>query len=57
MRPAGFLAGIASGAWSSFAYSIYCTHDQLFYAATWYSLATLALGAAGSFLAPRVCKW
>jgi hypothetical protein len=56
-RKAGFLAGIASGAWASLAYSLYCAHDQLFYAATWYSLATLALGVLGSFLAPRLCKW
>jgi hypothetical protein len=54
---AGFLAGIASGAWASFAYSVYCTHDQIFYAATWYTLATLALGGIGAVLAPRMCKW
>jgi hypothetical protein len=54
---AGFLAGIASGGWASFAYSVYCLHDQIFYAATWYTLATLALGGIGALLAPRVCKW
>jgi hypothetical protein len=56
-RQAGFLAGIASGAWASFAYSMHCPHDELFYAATWYTLAALLLGALGRWLAPRLCKW
>jgi hypothetical protein len=56
-KQAGFLAGLASGASASFAYSLYCGHDQMFYAATWYTLATMLLGVAGSLIAPRLCKW
>jgi hypothetical protein len=56
-KQAGFIAGLAAGAWASFAYSVFCRHDQLFYAATWYTLATLLLGGVGAFLAPRLCKW
>jgi hypothetical protein len=56
-KQAGFLAGLASGAWASFAYSLYCGHDQMFYAAAWYTLATMLLGVAGSLIAPRICKW
>jgi hypothetical protein len=56
-KQAGFIAGLAAGAWASFAYSVFCSHDQLFYAATWYTLATLLLGIVGAALAPRLCKW
>jgi hypothetical protein len=56
-KQAGFIAGLAAGAWASFAYSVFCSHDQLFYAATWYTLATVFLGIVGALLAPRLCKW
>jgi hypothetical protein len=56
-KQAGFIAGLAAGAWASFAYSVFCSHDQMFYAATWYTLATLLLGVVGAVLAPRLCKW
>ncbi len=53
----GIIAGGAAGAWASFAYSMYCAHNEAFYAGTWYTLATLLLAAIGGYLAPRVCKW
>ena len=56
-KQAGLLAGLASGAWASFAYSMHCGHDELFYAAIWYTLVTGLLGGLGWLLAPRLCRW
>jgi hypothetical protein len=53
----GYLTGAAAGAWASFAYSMHCTHDEMFYAGTWYSAATIALSLFGGLIAPRFCKW
>jgi hypothetical protein len=53
----GYLAGAASGAWASFSYSFYCGHDEMYYAGTWYTLATLGLSLVGGLIAPRICKW
>lgn len=54
---AGLLAGLASGAWAGFAYSMHCGHDELFYAGIWYTLVSLVLGGIGWFAARRLCKW
>jgi hypothetical protein len=54
---AGYIAGAAAGAWASFAYSLHCSHDEMFYAGTWYSAATIGLSLFGGFIAPRICKW
>jgi hypothetical protein len=56
-RRAGWLVGLAAGAFGTFAYNLYCPSSTVHYAAIWYSLAVLVSAIAGRVAAPRLLRW
>lgn len=54
---AGAMAGFASAALAASLYATHCTDDSPLFVATWYSLATLLVTAAGAVAGRRLLSW
>ncbi len=54
---AGLVAGIASGAFGVFTFSLHCPANDIVHIGIWHSAVVLAMGLAGRTLVPRLIKW
>lgn len=57
LRLAGFLAGLASGALSAFAYALHCPEASAVFVAIWYSAGIAIPAVIGTLLGPRLLRW
>lgn len=57
LRLAGFLAGLASGGLSAFAYALHCPETSAVFVAIWYSAGIAIPAAVGALLGPRLLRW
>lgn len=53
----GAFAGLAAAGLASTLYAAHCTDDSPLFVATWYSLATLAVGAIGAAAGARILRY
>lgn len=53
----GALAGLAAAGIAAALYATHCTNDSPLFVATWYSLASLAVGALGAALGRSYLRW
>ncbi len=58
-RPAlaGAVAGLVAGGFGAAIYAAYCLENSALFLATWYTLAILAVAAAGALIGARVLRW
>lgn len=54
---AGWLVGLAAGSLGTFAYSLNCPSNSIFYIGIFYSLAVGISAAAGRLIVPRFIRW
>jgi len=54
---AGWLTGLAAGAFGTFAYNLYCPSMTVHYAAIWYVVTVGASAALGRLIVPRLLRW
>jgi hypothetical protein len=54
---AGWLVGLSSGSFGTFAYSLHCPMNNIFYIGLWYSLAVGMAALAGRLIVPKVIRW
>ncbi len=54
---AGLVAGVAAGAFGSFAVSIHCPANDIVHIGIWHSMAVLAMAGLGRVLVPRLVRW
>lgn len=54
---AGWLTGLAAGAFGTFAYSLHCPSDTVHYIGLWYSAAIAISTGAGRLIVPRLIRW
>jgi hypothetical protein len=54
---AGAIAGIAASGIAAALYALDCTDDSPLFVATWYTLATVAVAAAGYLAGSRLLRW
>jgi hypothetical protein len=54
---AGLVAGVASGAFGIFAFSLYCADNNIVHIGLWHSAVVLAMAAVGRVLVPRLIRW
>ena len=52
-----WLVGMAAGSFGTFAYSLHCPSDTVYYAGLWYSLVVLMCAGAARILVPRFIRW
>jgi hypothetical protein len=57
LRLAGFLAGLASGGLSAFAYALHCPETSAVFVAIWYSAGVAIPAVIGTFFGPRLLRW
>lgn len=57
LRLAGFLAGLASGGLSAFAYALHCPETSAVFVAIWYSAGIAIPAVIGMLLGPRLLRW
>lgn len=57
LRRAGWLIGLAAGAFGTFAYSLHCPSSSIHYIALWYSLAVASCALIGRLIVPRLLRW
>jgi hypothetical protein len=57
LRRAGWLVGLAAGAFGTFAYSLHCPSSSIHYIALWYSLAVASCALIGRLTVPRLLRW
>lgn len=57
LRLAGFLAGLASGALSAFAYALHCPEASAVFVAIWYSAGIAIPAVIGATFGPRLLRW
>jgi hypothetical protein len=57
LRRAGWLVGLAAGAFGTFAYSLHCPSSSVHYIALWYSLAVASCALIGRLIVPRLLRW
>lgn len=57
LRLAGFLAGLASGGLSAFAYALHCPETSAVFVAIWYSAGIAMPAIVGALLGPRLLRW
>lgn len=57
LRRAGWLVGLAAGAFGTFAYSLHCPSSSVHYIALWYTLAVTACALIGRMAVPRLLRW
>lgn len=54
---AGWLTGLAAGSFGTFAYSLHCPMNTIWFIGLWYSLAVGIAAVAGRLIVPRVIRW
>jgi hypothetical protein len=54
---AGLVAGIASGAFGIFTFSLHCPANDIVHIGIWHSAVVVAMGLAGRMLVPHLIKW
>ena len=54
---AGWLVGLASGSLGTFAYSLHCPSNSIFYVGIFYSMAVAVSAVAGRLIVPRFIRW
>ena len=54
---AGWLVGLAAGSFGTFAYSLHCPSDSIFYIGVFYSLAVGICALGGRLIVPRLIRW
>lgn len=54
---AGLVAGVAAGAFGSFAVSIHCPANDIVHIGIWHSMAVVAMAGVGRVLVPRLVRW
>lgn len=54
---AGLVAGVAAGAFGSFAVSLHCPANDIVHIGIWHSLAVVAMAAVGWLAIPRLVRW
>ncbi len=57
LRLAGFLAGLASGSLSAFAYALHCPETSAVFVVIWYSAGIFIPAGVGALLGPRLLRW
>jgi hypothetical protein len=57
LRLAGFLAGLASGGLSAFAYALHCPETSAVFVAIWYSAGIAIPAVIGALFGPRLLRW
>lgn len=57
LRLAGFLAGLASGGLSAFAYGLHCPETSAVFVAIWYSAGVAIPSVIGALAGPRLLRW
>jgi hypothetical protein len=53
----GWLVGLSAGSFGTFAYSLHCPSDTVYYIGLWYTLAVGACALAGRLIVPRLIRW
>jgi hypothetical protein len=54
---AGWLTGLAAGAFGTFAYSLHCAWNSVAYIGFWYTLAIALCAILGRLVVPRIVRW
>lgn len=54
---AGWLVGLAAGAFGTFAYSLHCPSESVGYIGIWYSSVVGLAALAGRLVVPRLLRW
>lgn len=54
---AGLVAGVAAGAFGSFAVSLHCPNNDIVHIGLWHSAAVVAMAGLGRALIPRLVRW
>lgn len=54
---AGLVAGVAAGAFGSFAVSLHCPNNDIVHIGLWHSAAVVAMAGLGRVLIPRLVRW
>jgi hypothetical protein len=54
---AGLVAGIASGAFGIFTFSLHCPANDIVHIGIWHSTVVLAMGLVGRTLVPQLIRW
>lgn len=54
---AGWLVGLAAGAFGTLAYCLHCPSASIHYIALWYSLAAALCAVVGRLSVPRLLRW
>lgn len=54
---AGLVAGVAAGAFGSFAVTVHCPANDIVHIGIWHSLAVVAMAAIGWLAIPRLVRW
>lgn len=54
---AGLVAGVAAGAFGTFAFSLHCPINDIVHIGVWHSIVVVATAAIGRALVPRVIRW
>jgi hypothetical protein len=57
LNRAGWLVGLTAGSFGTFAYSLHCPMNNIFYIGLWYSLAVGTAAAVGRLVVPRIIRW
>lgn len=57
LNRAGWLVGLAAGAFGTFAYSLHCPSNSIYYVGLFYSMAVGISAAAGRLIVPRFIQW
>jgi hypothetical protein len=53
----GWLVGLAAGSFGTFAYSLHCPSDSIYYIGLWYSLAVGICAVVGRLIVPHLIRW
>lgn len=57
LNRAGWLVGLAAGSFGTFAYSLHCPSDSIYYIGLWYSLAVGMSAVVGRLTVPHLIRW
>lgn len=57
LNRAGWLVGLAAGSFGTFAYSLHCPSNSIYYVGLFYGSAVGLCAVVGRFVVPRLIKW
>jgi hypothetical protein len=57
LNRAGWLVGLSAGSFGTFAYSLHCPSDTVYYIGLWYTLAVAISAMIGRLVVPRLIRW